>query len=111
MTDSAPNNKSTNHWPLGLDSRSILIALVVLAGGGNAVFTKVSGDKNFEGTQDTTRQISEMHATLAQFKSRIDEIDSRWDAMDIRSQEILETVRRLDDFTDKIGTETNKAHP
>jgi hypothetical protein len=88
------------------------MALIVLAGGGNAVFTKVAGDKNFEGSQDTTRQIAEMHATLVQFKSRIDEIDARWDAMDVRSQEILETVRRLDDFTDSIRTETDKQrHP
>jgi hypothetical protein len=83
-----------------LDSRTVLIALVALTGGGNLWFTKVAGDQSTEEAAGTTRQIAEMHATLSQFKNRIDEIDRRWDNMDVRSEEVLEIARRLDDRTE-----------
>jgi hypothetical protein len=93
-----------NGVPFVLDTKTLLIGLVVLSGGGNLWFTKAAGDQTTEEAAGTTRQIQEMHQTLAEFKDRISEIDKRWSNMDTRAgellnqqQELLRLVRALSD--------------
>jgi hypothetical protein len=79
-----------------LDSRTIVIALVALLGGGNLWFTKSTGDQTLQESAGTTRQIAEMHRTLTEFKDRITEIDKRWERVEGTADAILESVLSLE---------------
>jgi hypothetical protein len=93
---SEPARNNARGGNFSLDARTVLIGLVVLSGGGNLLLTKSAGDQTLQESAGTTRQIAEMHRTLAQFKDRITEIDKRWERVEGTADAILESVLSLE---------------